>query len=112
MERALAQELRRSLKSGQEDVQSLSDKVYEVFSQMVADIGEFSFGLAVGYPMRVVLCRSLARASIPDVVVQLMSDPTDIDSKQRTFIHNRIKIVPKAKLFDALYKASLEGRKV
>eukprot|EP01111_Echinosteliopsis_oligospora_P011395 TRINITY_DN3755_c0_g1_i1.p1 TRINITY_DN3755_c0_g1~~TRINITY_DN3755_c0_g1_i1.p1 ORF type:complete len:132 (-),score=22.40 TRINITY_DN3755_c0_g1_i1:4-399(-) len=39
-----------------------------------------------------------------DIIIYLLSDPTDIDSKQITFIHTNIDPETRNKIFNALYK--------
>jgi hypothetical protein len=98
MHKNVAIEVRKLIKAKDQDaLKHVGNKLKQRIRDAV--VGDFSIGIVFGFAFSDFLKDSKLDE---DVIVVMISDPTDIDSKMMTFIRNGMN--PKDKIFEALYK--------
>jgi len=106
MKKSLAQELRNVLRGGDKDAMNAwGIKQLAQLEEALKHVPDCLIGIGFGsvFESAVTLTsKNLAADGVPDVFMYLITDPTDIDSKQVTFVSNKMKAPNR--VFDKTYK--------
>jgi len=104
MEVSLAQELRKTLKKDDDSIASWAGEIQAKFLDTIHSnvSNDLSVGIALGGSMRSKFVQ--VDTDGDDVIIFLLTDPTDIDSKQITFIRNTLTREQETAILNATYK--------
>eukprot|EP00300_Choanocystis_sp_HF-7_P040641 c7137_g1_i1.p1 GENE.c7137_g1_i1~~c7137_g1_i1.p1 ORF type:complete len:128 (-),score=18.96 c7137_g1_i1:30-413(-) len=106
MSAPLAQELRNRLRETRDNPAQLQSWAESVYQSLKNIVGPLRLVATFGSPVRdtFILPEHSSPVQECDVLVSLMTDPTDIDSKQATCISGRVPLQDKERIFNSLYK--------